>query len=63
MVIEMRTAKQIARDIFELARSIDDADEMKRTWQILSEAYNYVSQKDSMMYTVRHLQELLGDEE
>ena len=39
-------AKRIAREMIELAKSIDDADEMKETWRVLSRAYSYVSQKD-----------------
>ena len=56
-------AKRIAREMMELAKSIDDADEMKETWRVLSRAYSYLSQKDSMMDSERELQELLGDDE
>jgi|TARA_R100001129_G_C5195255_1_gene212015 hypothetical protein len=56
-------AKRIAREMIELAKSIDDADEMKETWRVLSRAYSYVSQKDSMMESEHELQELLGDDE
>tara|TARA_R100001510_G_C7522230_1_gene117246 strand:- start:189 stop:365 length:177 start_codon:yes stop_codon:yes gene_type:complete len=56
-------AIRIAREMIELAKSIDDADEMKETWRILSRAYTYVSQKDSMMDSEQKLQELMGDEE
>ena len=56
-------AKRIAREMIELAKSIDDADEMKETWRVLSRAYSYVSQKDSMMESEHQLQELLGDDE
>ena len=56
-------AKRIAREMIELAKSIDDADEMKETWRVLSRAYSYLSQKDSMMDSERELQELLGDDE
>ena len=56
-------AKEIAREMMELAKSIDDADEMKETWRVLSRAYSYLSQKDSMMDSERELQALLGDEE
>ena len=56
-------AKRIAREMMELAKSIDDADEMKETWRVLSRAYSYVSQKDSMMESEHELQELLGDDE
>ena len=56
-------AKRIAREKIELAKSIDDADEMKETWRVLSRAYSYVSQKDSMMESEHELQELLGDDE
>ena len=51
-------AKRIAREMIELAKSIDDADEMKETWRVLSRAYSYVSQKDSMMESEHELQEL-----
>ena len=56
-------AKEIAKEMIELAKSIDDADEMKKTWRVLSRAYSYVSQKDSMMESEHELQELLGDDE
>ena len=56
-------AKRIAREMIELAKSIDDADEMKETWRVLSRAYSYVSQKDSMMESEHELQELLSDDE
>tara|TARA_R110002020_G_scaffold457885_1_gene674978 strand:+ start:3235 stop:3411 length:177 start_codon:yes stop_codon:yes gene_type:complete len=56
-------AKRIAREMIELAKSIDDADEMKETWRVLSRAYSYLSQKDSMMDSERELQALLGDDE
>ena len=56
-------AKRIAREMIELAKSIDDADEMKETWRVLSRAYSYLSQKDSMMESEKELQELLGDDE
>ena len=56
-------AKRIAREMIELAKSIDDADEMKETWRVLSRAYSYLSQKDSMMDSERELQEILGEEE
>tara|TARA_R100000315_G_C5160808_1_gene92489 strand:- start:218 stop:394 length:177 start_codon:yes stop_codon:yes gene_type:complete len=56
-------AKRIAREMIELAKSIDDADEMKETWRVLSRAYSYVSQKDSMMESEQELQELMGDDE
>lgn len=55
-------AKQIAREMMELAKSIDDADEMKETWRVLSRAYTYLSQKDSMMDSERELQKLLEEE-
>ena len=55
-------AKQIAREMMELAKSIDDADEMKETWRVLSRAYHYLSQKDSMMDSERELNEMLGDD-
>ena len=53
-------AKRIAREMIELAKSIDDADEMKETWRVLAMAYSYLSQKDSMMNSEQQLQELLG---
>ena len=56
-------AKRIAREMIELAKSIDDADEMKETWRVLSRAYSYVSQKDSMMESEHELQKLMGDGE
>ena len=56
-------AKRIAREMIALAKSIDDADEMKETWRVLSRAYSYVSQKDSMMDSERELNEMLGDDE
>jgi hypothetical protein len=56
-------AKRIAREMIELAKSIDDADEMRETWRVLSRAYSYVSQKDSMMDSEHELQKLLGDDE
>ena len=56
-------AKEIAKEMIELAKSIDDADEMKETWRVLSRAYSYVSQKDSMMDSERELNEMLGDDE
>ena len=56
-------AKEIAKEMIELAKSIDDADEMKKTWRVLSRAYSYVSQKDSMMDSERELNEMLGDDE
>ena len=56
-------AKRIAKEMIELAKSIDDADEMKKTWRVLSRAYSYVSQKDSMMDSERELNEMLGDDE
>jgi|TARA_R100000234_G_scaffold110564_1_gene83012 hypothetical protein len=56
-------AKRIAREMIELAKSIDDADEMKETWRVLAMAYSYLSQKDSMMNSEQQLQELLGDDE
>tara|TARA_R100000808_G_C2133441_1_gene142160 strand:+ start:632 stop:808 length:177 start_codon:yes stop_codon:yes gene_type:complete len=56
-------AKRIAKEMIELAKSIDDADEMKETWRVLSRAYSYLSQKDSMMESEKELQELLGDDE
>ena len=56
-------AKEIAREMMELAKSIDDADEMKETWRVLNRAYSYVSQKDSMMDSERELNEMLGDDE
>ena len=56
-------AKRIAKEMIKLAKSIDDADEMKEAWRVLSRAFGYVSQKDSMMDSERELNEMLGDDE
>ena len=56
-------AKQIARDILALAKSTDEPDEMRENWRTISNAFNYLSQKDSMLQSEKTLNEKLGDDE
>ena len=53
-----RTAKEIARDIVKLTRSLDSQQELKEAWKTIQLALSYLSSKDSMYSYEREIQEI-----
>ena len=53
-----RTAKEIARDIVKLTRSLESQQELKEAWRTIQLALSYLSSKDSMYSYEREIQEI-----
>ena len=53
-----RTAKEIARDIVKLTRSLESQQELKEAWKTIQLALSYLSSKDSMYSYEREIQEI-----
>ena len=56
-----RTAKEIARDIVKLTRSLESQQELKEAWRTIQLALSYLSSKDSMYSYEREIQEIEDD--
>jgi hypothetical protein len=54
--------KDIARDIISLAKELDNAEDLKEAWRIISPAFVYLSKKDDLFSAEQRAQDTIMEE-
>lgn len=63
MTKKNENSKDIARDILSLAKRLDNAEELKEAWRVISPAFGYLSKKDDLFSAEQRAEDILMEED